>query len=239
MNTGKKPDIRELSLLQRRLAGQVVTGTPLPLEGIERVTGTDISYIREDRLAIAVAVSFSWPGLELEEERACVGRVEFPYVPGFLSFRELPSLLPAVRALSRPPRLLMADGQGVAHPRRFGIASHLGVSLDIPTLGCAKSRLVGDYQEPGPERGSRAPLFFEEEVVGAVVRTRAGVKPVFVSVGHRIDLESCVEAVLACGRGYRLPEPQRHAHALTARLKSAWRSGGMPALRRECRRLEA
>ncbi len=237
VNTGKKLDIADLTLLQRQLAGQVVADIPLDFGKLERVTGTDISYLREDHLAIAVAVSFSWPALELEEERACVGRVEFPYVPGLLSFRELPALLPTVHALSRPPQLLMADGQGIAHPRRFGIASHLGVALDVPTLGCAKSRLVGDYDEPGLERGSRSLLFHEEEVVGVVLRTRTGVKPVYVSVGHRIDLESCVEAVLACGRGYRLPEPQRYAHALTARLKSAWRAGGMPALRQECRLL--
>ncbi len=225
--------IPEARRLQEEYAGRVVTDTPFDFAGLRRVTGTDISYIREDRLAIAVAASFSWPELELLEERIHVDRVDFPYVPGFLSFRELPALLPAVRLLSSPPQLVLADGQGVAHPRSFGIASHLGVTLDLPSLGCAKSRLVGTYEEPGLKRGDRSSLTYEGREVGAVLRTRDGVKPLFISVGHRIDLDGCVEAVLSCGRGYRLPEPQRYAHALTARLKTAYRAGGMPALLEE------
>jgi deoxyribonuclease V len=205
--------------MQEECAGLVITDAPFAFEGLRRVAGTDISYIREDRLAIAVAVSFSWPGLELVEERVHVDRVDFPYVPGLLSFRELPALLPAVRSLSSPPQLVLVDGQGVAHPRSFGIASHLGVALDLPAVGCAKSRLVGTYDEPGLKRGDRSSLLYEGREAGAVLRTRDGVKPLFVSVGHRISLDCCVEAVLACGRGYRLPEPQRYAHALTARLK--------------------
>ncbi len=222
--------VAEARRLQEEWAGMVVSDTPLGLDSLTRIAGTDISYIREDRLAIAVAVSFSWPSLEPEEERVCVSRVDFPYVPGLLSFRELPALLPAVRALSAPPQLLMADGQGLAHPRSFGIACHLGVVLGIPALGCAKSRLVGSYEEPGRRRGSWTPLLYEDRRVGAALRTRDGVKPLFVSVGHLADLESCIEAVLESGRGRRLPEPQRLAHALTARLKSAYREGGMPAL---------
>ena len=159
-----------------------------------------------------------------------MGRVDFPYVPGLLSFRELPALLPAVRALSAPPQLIMADGQGLAHPRSFGIASHLGVVLGIPTVGCAKSRLVGAYEEPGDRRGDWSRLLDGDRCVGAVLRTRDGVKPLFISVGHLIDLDGCVEAVLRCGRGYRLPEPQRLAHSLTARLKAVYREGGLPAL---------
>ena len=224
--------VAEARRLQEERAGLVVPDAPFDFTSLSRVAGTDISYIREDRLAIAVALSFAWPSLELEEERVCVGRVDFPYVPGLLSFRELPALLPAVRALSPPPGLVMADGQGLAHPRSFGIASHLGVDLGIPTLGCAKSRLVGEYEEPGDLRGSRSPLLYEGKEVGAVLRTRDGVKPLFISVGHLVGLEDCVRAVLECGRGYRLPEPQRRAHALTARLKAVYRDGGMPALER-------
>jgi deoxyribonuclease V len=222
--------IPEARRLQEECAGLVVSDTAFDFNTLARVAGTDISYIREDRLAIAVALSFSWPSLELEEERAHVTRVDFPYVPGLLSFRELPALLPAVRALPVPPQLIMVDGQGLAHPRSFGIASHLGVALGLPAVGCAKSRLVGTYEEPGGKRGDWSRLSHAGRVVGAVLRTRDGVKPVFVSVGHLIDLDSCIRAVLECGRGYRLPEPQRLAHALTARLKAAYREGGMPAL---------
>ncbi len=222
--------VAEARRLQEECAGLVVSDTAFDFGALTRVAGTDISYIREDRLAIAVALSFTWPSLELEEERAYVGRVDFPYVPGLLSFRELPALLPAVRALSAPPQLVMADGQGLAHPRSFGIASHLGVVLGIPTVGCAKSRLVGAYEEPGDRRGDWSRLLYEDRCVGAVLRTRDGVKPLFISVGHLIDLDGCVEAVLRCGRGYRLPEPQRLAHALTARLKAVYREGGLPAL---------
>ena len=169
--------IPEARRLQEEYAGLVVTDIPFDFAGLRRVTGTDISYIREDRLAIAVAVSFSWPGLELLEERIHVDRVDFPYVPGLLSFRELPALLPAVRLLSSPPQLVLADGQGVAHPRSFGIASHLGVTLDLPSVGCAKSRLVGTYEEPGLKRGDRSSLTYEGREVGVVLRTRDGGSP--------------------------------------------------------------
>lgn len=222
--------------LQEEYAGLVVSDVPFDFDALKRVAGTDISYIREDRLAIAVALSFAWPSLEPEEGRVRVECVDFPYVPGLLSFRELPALLPAVRALSAPPQLILADGQGLAHPRSFGIASHLGVALGIPTVGCAKSRLVGTYEEPGNQRGDWSYLFHEGRRVGAVLRTRDAVKPVFVSVGHLIDLQGSIDTVLGCGRGYRLPEPQRQAHALTARLKAAYREGGAAALKREADR---
>jgi deoxyribonuclease V len=218
------------------MAEMVREDVPLRLADIDHIAGTDVSYLREEGIAVGVALSFSWPGLELLEERVCVAAVEFPYVPGLLSFRELPALLPALRSLAARPGLVMVDGQGVAHPRRFGLASHLGVALGLPTLGCAKSRLVGEHAEPGPLRGDWTPLLLGGRTVGAVLRTRDGVKPLFVSAGHLIDLQSSVAAVLACGRGYRLPEPQRLAHALTARLKEAYRRRGMAALREEAER---
>ncbi len=227
--------VAEARRLQEEMASLVRADVPLRLDELGRVTGTDVSYLREERLAVGVAVSFSWPGLELLEERVCVAESPFPYVPGLLSFRELPALLPALRDLGEGVGLVMVDGQGVAHPRRFGLASHLGVTLGVPALGCAKSRLVGEYREPGPERGQWCPLELDGKTVGAVLRTRSGVKPVFVSVGHLIDLKSCIEAVLSCGRGHRLPEPQRRAHGLTAKLKQAYREGGRRGLLREAR----
>ena len=237
--TALPSSVAEARRLQEGLAALVRADLPLSLEDVGRVTGTDVSYLREEGLAVGVALSFSWPSLELLEERVSVIEVSFPYVPGLLSFRELPALLPALRSLEGGIGLVMVDGQGVAHPRRFGLASHLGVALGVPALGCAKSRLVGEYREPGGKRGDWAPLLLDGETVGAVLRTRTGVKPVFVSVGHLIDLQSSIEAVLACGKGFRLPEPQRRAHALTARLKEAYREGGRSALLREALRHRA
>ena len=234
--TALPSSVAEARRLQEELATLVRADLPLSLEEVRRVTGTDVSYLREEGLAVGVALSFSWPGLELLEERVSVVEVSFPYVPGLLSFRELPALLLALLSLEGGVGLVMVDGQGVAHPRRFGLASHLGVALGVPALGCAKSRLVGEYREPGRKRGEWAPLLLDGETVGAVLRTRTGVKPVFVSVGHLIDLRSSIEAVLACSRGFRLPEPQRRAHALTARLKEAYRERGRSAMLQEALR---
>jgi deoxyribonuclease V len=146
------------------------------------------------------------------ERRAAVAQVDFPYTPGLLSFREAPVLLDALAKLKHTPDVVMCDGQGVAHPRRLGLASHVGLFLDRPCVGCAKSKLTGKYEEPGPEPGSRSPLLYRGQVIGSVVRTKARALPLFVSPGHRIDLESSVRLVLGCCRGYRLPEPTRLAH---------------------------
>ena len=154
----------------------------------------------------------SYPDLEVIETAGHVARARFPYVPGYLSFREIPVLLGAFRKIRRRPDLVVCDGQGVAHPRRFGLASHLGLVLGMPSIGCAKSRLVGDHDEPRRERGSSVPLIFEGREVGAVVRTRDGVAPLYVSPGHRIDVEGAARLVLSCCRGVRLPEPTRRAH---------------------------
>ncbi|HEY8491005.1 MAG TPA: deoxyribonuclease V [Dehalococcoidia bacterium] len=197
--------------IQRRLASQVISrGEP---EGVELVAGVDISVDRAGRGRGAVVV-LSYPELRLVERVVEEREVPFPYVPGLLSFREAPVLLPALERLRHRPDLLLVDGQGLAHPRRFGIACHLGLLLDLPAIGCGKSRLVGEYREPGPAVGDRAPLVDRGQVVGQVVRTRAGVKPVFVSPGHRIGLEEAVAWVLRCARGYRLPEPTRLADAV-------------------------
>jgi deoxyribonuclease V len=143
----------------------------------------------------------------------------FPYVPGFLSFREGPAIIEALSRLKIKPDLILLDGQGIAHPKGLGIASHIGILLDLPTVGCAKSRLVGEYKEPGSNKGAWSPLKFHGSIVGAVLRTRDSVRPLFVSPGHRIDLKASIEIVLGCIGRYRIPEPLRRADILSKRIK--------------------
>ena len=166
----------------------------------------------------ASVVVLSLPELQVIEPYA-ERPITFPYVPGLLSFREAPVILDALAQLKTRPDVLMLDGQGIAHPRRLGIAAHLGVILDHPTVGCAKSRLTGKYEEPGEEKGSYTWLRDGEEIIGAVLRTRSRVKPVFVSVGNKISLDSAIDLVLRCTDRYRLPEPTRWAHRLAANPK--------------------
>ncbi len=176
------------------------------------IAGVDVSVSWERGLATGAVVVLEYPSLAPVEVKVVGGELSFPYVPGLLSFREAQHILAACEMLETKPDLVIVDGQGVAHPRRIGLASHLGLFLDTPTIGCAKSRLCGGHDEPGAKPGSVADLVDDGETVGAVLRTRAGVKPVYVSVGHRIDLEQAVHWVLECCRGYRLPEPIRRAH---------------------------
>ncbi len=157
-----------------------------------------------------------FPGLEVAEVEVAEVVTDFPYIPGLLSFREIPVLVETLARLSLAPDLLVVDGQGRAHPRRIGIASHVGLLYDMPTIGCAKSILVGTHEELGQEAGVHAALVDRDEVVGAAVRTRDSTKPVYVSIGHKVDLQSAVEWVLACTKGYRLPEPTRLAHQAAA-----------------------
>ena len=198
--------------IQERLRRLVVRHNGLG--GVRAVAGVDIGF-RGDR-ARAAAVVFSYPALEQLQAVTAECPVEFPYVSGLLTFREGPAALAALQRLTVPWDILLCDGQGYAHPRRFGVASHLGVLLDKPSVGCAKSRLVGRHGEVGEAAGSWTELIADGEVVGAVVRTRQGVKPVYVSVGHRLDLASAVELVLRCTRNRRLPEPVRWAHRLAS-----------------------
>ncbi len=220
--------VAEARALQERLRCRVREEAALDPAAVGTVAGTDISYLRECKLALGAVVLMSYPALEVLEVRTSALRVDFPYVPGLLSFRELPALLPALRALTRPPDLILVDGQGVAHPRFFGLASHLGVLTGTPAIGCAKSRLVGEAEQPGPEVGDWEPLLYGGRTVGAVLRTRRAVKPLFVSVGHLVDLSTSLRLVLGCTRGYRLPEPQRRAHAAADALKREAREGRMP-----------
>lgn len=204
--------------VQRALAGRVVRfrGRCGPLQ---LVAGLDAAFSRDGRECVAAAVLWDVIAQRVEEQHVAARRVWFPYVPGLLSFREGPALLAALRKLKRVPEVLMCDGQGLAHPRRFGLACHLGVITDLPAIGCAKSRLLGWAEELGAARGANAPLVHEGEVVGLVLRTRTGVKPVYVSIGHRTDLASAAEVVLACAVRHRLPEPTRLADRLVAAAK--------------------
>jgi len=184
------------------------------------VAGLDAAYSRDGASCIAGVVLWDLRERCVVEERVAAQPLRFPYVPGLLSFREAPALLAALRRLRAPADALLCDGHGLAHPRRFGIACHLGVLARIPSAGCAKSRLIGTHREPGRRRGSRAPLFDRDEVIGSVLRTREGVRPIFVSIGHRLDLAAAEALVLACGEGYRLPEPTRLADRLVAAAKA-------------------
>ncbi len=208
----------EAIAIQQRLRAEIPLAEPdepLTLDQIHTIAGIDVSYRAIGRAAIAV---FSFPDLALVEEVVATREVTFPYVPGLLSFREGPVVLAAFERLHTQPDLLMFDGQGYAHPRRLGLARHMGAYLDWPSIGCAKSRLTGRYEEPGPEPGAWSPLMSGREEIGRVVRTKARTKPLFVSVGYQITLPLAVEVVLRCTRGYRLPEPTRIADRLTKGL---------------------
>lgn len=205
--------------LQSELAPRVSRGPDLDPSSVGFVAGADVSTEAETNMAHATVVVLEFPGLSVVEERGFSAPLEFPYVPGLLSFRELPSVVGALRKVESPVDALVCDAQGVAHPRRLGLASHVGLFLDVPTVGCAKSRLVGEFEEPGEEKGSASELRDRGEVVGKVLRTRSGVSPVYVSVGDGISLESSVELVLACSPKYRLPETTRKAHEAANRLR--------------------
>jgi len=210
-------DISSARALQEKLRGLVVKQDRIGM--LRYVAGADVSYSKGSDEYFAGVVLMSYPEMEVLEESWAVGSAPLPYVPGYLSFREGPVTLNAFNALSRRPDLVIFDGQGLAHPRGMGLASHLGLLLGIPSIGCAKSVLVGEFDEPSDSRGSMTPMTFKGETVGMVVRTRDGVKPVYVSVGHGVSLETACGLVLDCARGYRLPEPTRRAHLLVNRAR--------------------
>ncbi len=205
--------------VQQTLRHQVVLQFPGQVEAVRRIAGADISFNRYEPVLYAAVVILSFPELQVLQSFTHVAEVNFPYIPGLLSFREVPALLPILEPHVEAFDVLICDGQGIAHPRRFGLAAHLGVLLNKPTIGCAKSRLTGHYREPNPQKGSFSPLLDDDEPIGAVVRTRTGVKPVFVSPGHLMDIPTSVQLVLATTRRYRLPEPTRQAHILVNQLR--------------------
>ena len=209
----------EARAVQAELASEVDTTAPLP--PWRTLAAVDVSFDRGGEFLFAAVVVVAAGSFEVIERVGLASPAKFPYVPGLLSFREAPALLEAFDRLKARPDVVLCDGQGIAHPRRLGIASHLGLRLDLPTVGCAKSLLCGKYDEPGPDRGDRSPLIHRDEVIGAVLRTRSKVSPLYVSPGHRCDLESAVDLVLATTTKYRLPIPSRMAHDYVNEVRRA------------------
>jgi deoxyribonuclease V len=201
--------------VQRRLADRVVRRGRI--RSLRLVAGADLAFERSRAVCIAGVVVWDVASRAVVEQQVARAELTFPYVPGLLSFREAPALIAALRRIRCEPDLFMFDGQGLAHPRRFGLACHLGLILDRPSIGVAKSVLLGTRDEPGRRRGSRAPLMDRGERLGDALRTRDRVKPVYVSIGHRISLDAAVDATLACCTRYRLPEPTRLADHLVSR----------------------
>ncbi|TRO67619.1 endonuclease V [Streptomyces sp. IB201691-2A2] len=207
--------------VQDELRGRVVLDEPGPPPGTGRVTGVDVAYDDERDVVVAAAVVLDASTLDVVAEATAVGQVPFPYVPGLLAFREIPAVVAALEALPCAPGLVVCDGYGLAHPRRFGLASHLGVLTGLPTIGVAKNPFTFTYEEPGAPRGSASPLLAGEEEVGRALRTQAGVKPVFVSVGHRVTLGTACAHTLHLAPRFRQPETTRHADALCRRALKA------------------
>ncbi|MGW4439941.1 endonuclease V [Streptomyces sp. NPDC004596] len=205
--------VEEARAVQDALRGRVVLDEPGPPPGSGLVTGVDVAYDDERDLVAAAAVVLDAATLEVVAEATAVGRISFPYVPGLLAFREIPTVRAALDALPCPPGLVVCDGYGLAHPRRFGLAAHLGVLTGLPTIGVAKNPFTFTHDEPGPLRGGSAPLLDGSEEVGRALRTRDRVKPVFVSVGHRVSLDNALAHTLALTPRYRLPETTRRADA--------------------------
>lgn len=200
--------------IQKRLRSQVVL-TSLSIDP-QWIAGVDVGFVEHGRLARGAVVLYRLPELAPTEEHVVTQPVTFPYVPGLLSFRELPVILEALQRLSRQPDLILCDGQGIAHPRRLGIAAHLGVVTTLPTIGVGKSRLIGEHREPGIHKGDWAPLTYKGERIGSVLRTRDHVRPLFVSPGHQTSHENAIDWVLRTTTRYRLPEPIRSADRLAS-----------------------
>jgi deoxyribonuclease V len=205
---------REAIAIQEELRAAVVHQDRFG--ALQTIAGVDVGFEQDGKITRAAVVVLSFPGLETQETAIARRPTSFPYIPGLLSFREVPAILEALSRLENTPDLLICDGQGMAHPRRVGLACHLGLVCDLPSIGVGKSRLVGENEPVGEERGQRQPLMDRDELIGMVLRTRTGVKPVFVSIGHRVSLEKAVDIVLRCTPKYRLPEPIRQAHHLAS-----------------------
>jgi len=189
----------------------------------KKIAGVDAAFYQDK--VIGVACLYSYPDITFIEEADSVTKVLFPYIPGFLSFREGQAVIRAIHGLKNKPDVIIFDGQGIAHPRGLGIATHIGVLLGIPTIGCAKSRLVGEYEEPGPKKGKWSFLRHNRQIVGAVLRTKDDVKPLFISPGHRIDLRNSIDITLTCAKKYRIPEPLRMADFISKKIKRSLSAG--------------
>ncbi len=196
--------------IQQRLAAQVSRSNEVATPCF--IAGVDISVNKTQGVATGAVVVLNYPELRVVETKVVSGKLDFPYIPGLLSFRESPLTLAACEQLTITPDLILVDGQGIAHPRRLGLASHLGLLLNTPTIGCAKSLLCGQHEMPGEKPGSYAEVVDRGEVIGAALRTKLGTKPIYVSIGHKVDLQAAIYWALECCCGYRLPEPTRLAH---------------------------
>jgi deoxyribonuclease V len=206
--------IAEAIVLQQTLRSQVITTDQLG--EVHTVAGVDVGFEASGTITRAAIAVLSFPDLKLQKQAIARRPTTFPYVPGLLSFREIPAILDALAQLQRSPDLLLCDGQGIAHPRRLGIASHLGLLVNLPAIGVAKSRLVGEHADIPDQRGAWQSLLDKGETIGAVLRTRSGTKPLYVSAGHRISLPTAIAYVMQCTTKYRLPETTRFAHKLAS-----------------------
>lgn len=206
--------VEEATAIQNQLSGEIITSDQL--SEVNYVAGVDVGFEENYAISRAAVAVLSFPELQLIEQAIARRPTTFPYIPGFLSFREVPVVLDALSQIKITPDLILCDGQGIAHPRRFGLASHLGLLITVPTIGVAKSRLIGQHEELPPQKGNWQPLRHRGEVIGAVVRSRTGVKPLYVSPGHRISLPTAIDYVLRCTPKYRLPETTRWADKLAS-----------------------
>jgi len=209
--------LEEAIQIQERLRQKIRLRPPKAT--MKRIAAGDVAYSPGDEIIHAAFLLFTYPDLILVDKASVKSPVSFPYIPGLFTFREAPALLKAFSGLKTKPDLILLDGQGIAHPRSMGIAAHLGLLLDLPAIGCAKSRLIGTHGELAGAGGSAVPLVYGGRAVGMVVRTREGVKPIFVSPGHKMDIETSLSIVLSLCRGYRIPEPLRQAHIYVNRLR--------------------
>lgn len=206
--------VDEAIAIQENLRSEIITTDQLGT--VQYVAGVDVGFAENDNLSVAGVAVLSFPDLELKEKAIAKRTTTFPYLPGFLSFREVPAVLDALAQLTIAPDLILCDGQGIAHPRRFGLACHLGLLANVPTIGVAKSIYIGEHEEVGAERGSWQALWDNGEVIGAVLRSQTNVKPLYVSSGHCISLPTAIDYVLRCAPKYRLPETTRWADKLAS-----------------------
>jgi deoxyribonuclease V len=219
-----KVTTREAVQIQTELREQIELHDAF--DRVRIIAGADVAFDKHTNEGYGGVIAYSFPGLEEIERRGVKAEIPFPYVPGLLAFREAPILLKAFASLETEPDVILFDGQGLAHKRRMGIATHMGIVLNKPTIGCAKSRLIGIFDEPGEEVGCYSPLLDGKETVGVVLRTRKRVKPIFVSPGNQISLTTCITIVLACVDGYRIPKPTREADRYVAFIKKESAGGG-------------
>ena len=216
-------DLHTAKQIQEELHPQLIQADDFQKNNIQLIAGIDVGFEDNGEVTRAAIVVLSWPNLEIIEKVISRGQTQFPYIPGFLSFREIPEIIKALKLLKNFPELLFCDGQGIAHPRQMGIASHLGILTGLPTIGAAKSILVGKHAEVGEEKGDSEPLIYKKQTIGVALRTRAKVKPMYISLGHRISLPTAVDYVLKCTTKYRLPQATHLAHRLASLEKDSFK----------------